>query len=82
MKEPSRKEKGIIRERIYNRALESCEDCFRWVRLESGEWDSMHLSHTKSKGAGGDWADSNLQCLCLTCHLVGKHNPKSVPAKS
>lgn len=81
MKGPTRKEKGLIRERIYERALEACEGCGRWVRLAAGFWDSMHLSHTKSKGAGGDWSDDNLKCLCLTCHLVGVHNPKSIPAK-
>jgi 5-methylcytosine-specific restriction endonuclease McrA len=81
LKEPSRKEKGLIRERIYERALEACEHCGRWVRLTAGEWDSMHLSHNRSKGAGGGWEDSNLQCLCINCHLVGVHNPKSVPSK-
>lgn len=78
--EPTRKEKGIIRERIYERALEACENCGRWVRLAAGFWDSMHLHHIKTRGAGGDWSSENLKCLCLGCHM-NIHNPKSVTAK-
>lgn len=81
VKQPSRKEKGLIRHRIYERSGGFCEECHRYIIEEAGEWGSMHLSHTKSKGAGGDWSDENLQALCLACHLVGVHNKKSVPPK-
>lgn len=77
----TRKEKGIIRHRIYGRSSGNCEECGQFIIEESGEWRSMHLSHTKSKGAGGDWSDNNLKALCMTCHLVQAHNPKSVPRK-
>ena len=76
-----RKEKGVIRHRIYLRSGGYCEECGRFIIEEAGEWNSMHLSHTKSKGAGGSWEDDNLKALCITCHLVGVHRPKSVPKK-
>lgn len=79
---PSRKEKGIIRKRIYGRSGGFCEECHRYILEESGEWGSMHLSHTRSKGAGGSWDDENLKALCMTCHLVGVHmGGKVVPKK-
>lgn len=77
----TRKEKGIIRARIYQRSEGFCEDCGAYIMEDSGDWRSMHLHHIKSRGAGGDWSDANLQALCLTCHMVTKHNPKSIPKK-
>lgn len=77
----SRKEKGVIRHRVFLRSNEHCEECSAFIIEEAGEWRSMHLSHTKSKGSGGDWSEENLRALCLKCHMVGIHNPKSVPRK-
>jgi 5-methylcytosine-specific restriction endonuclease McrA len=78
----NRKEKGIIRKRIYRRARGFCEECGLFIIEESGEWHSMHLHHIKSRGAGGTWDDTNLQALCLTCHIVNKHmGGKVVPKK-
>lgn len=77
----TRKEKDAIRTAVFNRAEGKCEDCGKPLILEAGHWGSMHLSHNKSKGAGGSWDLSNLECLCLTHHLVDRHNPKSVPSK-
>jgi 5-methylcytosine-specific restriction endonuclease McrA len=76
------KEKGIIRHRIFVRSGGKCEECGHFILEERGEWCSMHTSHTRSKGAGGDWSDNNLRGLCIACHLVGEHNPKSVPSKA
>jgi 5-methylcytosine-specific restriction endonuclease McrA len=82
VKQPRRKEKGIIRHRIFERSRGFCEECHVFIQEEAGDWRSMHLSHTKSKGAGGDWSDENLKALCLTCHLVGVHmGGKVVPQK-
>ena len=78
----NRKEKHAIRLRVYEEANESCEVCGIGVVFESGSWSSMHLAHIKSRGAGGGWERANLRCLCIGCHLIGDHNPKSVPAKT
>jgi 5-methylcytosine-specific restriction endonuclease McrA len=75
------KEKEAIREGKYNEAKGRCQKCKRSVILECGFWASAHLSHKKSKGAGGDWSDANLEILCINCHLIATHNPKPCPKK-
>ena len=82
MKDPCRKEKGLIRHRVYERCDGHCEECGKWIREESGYWDSMHASHIKSAGAGGEFTLENLRGLCMICHLVTTHNPKSIPSKT
>jgi 5-methylcytosine-specific restriction endonuclease McrA len=77
----TRKEKSIIRHRVFIRSDERCEECHRFIIEEPGEWSSMHLHHRKSRGAGGGWELDNLQALCIACHLISAHNPKSVPKK-
>jgi 5-methylcytosine-specific restriction endonuclease McrA len=79
----TRAEKSVIRHRIFERAGGHCEHCgICVIEGYAGGWSSMNLHHIVSRGAGGDWEDSNLECLCLKCHLVGEHNPKSVPSKA
>jgi 5-methylcytosine-specific restriction endonuclease McrA len=78
----TRKEKETIRRLVYEEANESCERCGIGLIFEAGSWSSMHLSHKRSRGAGGDWSRENLECLCIQCHLVGVHSPKCVPAKA
>jgi 5-methylcytosine-specific restriction endonuclease McrA len=51
-----------------------CVDCGRPV-----SWASGHLSHLVSRGAGGSDVIENVRTKCGDCHLVGSHNPKSVP---
>lgn len=78
----SRKEKEAVRRKVYEEANECCEECNIGLVFEAGGWSSMHLAHIKSRGAGGDWSRDNLRCLCINCHLVECHNPKSVPSKT
>lgn len=64
----------------YYRDGQRCVTCKRWVRFESGEWDSMHMAHVRNKRMYGDTLD-NVRTKCGECHLVLEHNPKSVPKK-
>lgn len=73
-------EKETVRLHVFERAKERCEKCLRRVIFEAGFWTSMHLAHTKSRGAGGSWSPSNLKCLCLECHLKS-HNCGGKPIK-
>lgn len=72
---------GALRDEVFDRDDDRCRKCGRWVRREAGYWDSGHMSHKQSKGASGSDAISNVEVLCLDCHLVQVHNPKSVPSK-
>lgn len=42
--------------------------------------NAYHMSHKRNKKNHGD-VISNVESLCSGCHLVGIHNPKSVPPK-
>jgi 5-methylcytosine-specific restriction endonuclease McrA len=75
------KQKGEIREQVWRRDKGRCIDCGRGVILERGFWSSMHLMHLKSKGSGGTWELSNLATGCISCHMIGRHNPKPCPPK-
>lgn len=86
--EPTREEKDAIRLAVYERAKGHCElhnlpNCVSGVLPFTGitPWDHGHLVHLKSLGAGGKWSMENCRLGCHICHLVGIHNPKSVPRK-
>jgi hypothetical protein len=80
--------KTAVRLAVYERAEGRCElnlvaDCIQGVLPFTGvtPWDHGHAVHLKSTGAGGRWTMENIKWGCHPCHLVGMHNPKSVPAK-
>jgi hypothetical protein len=86
--QPTKAEKASVRLAVYERAEGRCElhllpNCIRGVLPYGGGtvWDHGHLVHLKSRGAGGSWSLDNCKWGCYICHLVGLHNPKSVPPK-
>jgi 5-methylcytosine-specific restriction endonuclease McrA len=70
-----------LRTQVWYRDGGKCVDCGTPVAFENGGFRNMHMGHIKSRGAGGSDELSNVRSLCLQCHLVGDHNPKSVPRK-
>ncbi len=86
--ELTKDEKDLVRLMVAERAEYCCElkllpECIRGRLPFSGvtPWDHGHLVHLRSIGAGGEWSMSNCRWGCHVCHLVGLHNPKSVPPK-
>lgn len=78
----TRKEGSAVRHAVWERCGGRCENCGIAMIEEAGSWSSMHAAHVISRGRGGEFSESNLRGLCIACHLVGQHNPKSVPAKA
>jgi hypothetical protein len=85
---PTVEEKAIVRRQVYERARGRCElrnlpDCIKGMLPFHGlnPWDHGHLVHLVSEGAGGPTNLENCRWGCWRCHLIGLHNPKSVPAK-
>lgn len=76
MNDPTPEEKAIIRRRIYERSGGYCEATGQRIF-----WNSFHLSHETSRGAGGDWSDENLMARHPNSHMIDKHNPKSIRRK-
>jgi 5-methylcytosine-specific restriction endonuclease McrA len=79
--DPTPLEKEERRREVYERDNHCCVDCHRWVIWESGFWNSMHLMHIKSRGAGGSWELSNLLTGCPECHMK-RHNCGGKPCSS
>ena len=88
MPEPNWKPKTIrlygrdykeFRESLFNRACGCCEDCGRYVPLYiDGEFDQYycgHVSHIKSRGAGGEDTLDNAKWKCFDCHRREHDNP-------
>lgn len=71
--EPSKREKEAIRRIVFERDNYRCCECEARVIWESGYWESGHLAHIKSRGAGGKWILDNLRTLCMRCHMA-EHN--------
>ena len=71
-----------FRLRIFIRDGGRCKVCRQKVSFDGKDpvFPPMHLSHKRNKRMHGDTPE-NCETLCPTCHLVGKHNPKSVPPK-
>ena len=72
-----------LRLQVFMRDLGRCVVCNCMVSFNgnSDRFPPMHLHHKRSKRLYGDTLE-NTECLCANCHLVGKHNPKSVPPKN
>ena len=71
--EPGSAEKEAVRRLVFGRDGFRCVECRAPVRWESGYWESGHLAHIKSRGAGGSWEPDNLRTLCMRCHMA-EHN--------
>jgi 5-methylcytosine-specific restriction endonuclease McrA len=69
-----------LRRQCYDRDGHNCVECGIWLRWDRGFKDSMHMAHIQNKRMYGDTLE-NVRSLCIDCHLVGDHNPKSVPKK-
>ena len=63
-----------LRRRVFERDGWHCREC-----LVGCSWDSGHLAHIISRGAGGSDTEDNTRLLCGDCHHA-EHNPKAVPA--
>lgn len=77
----SKSAKKQARDAVWERCGGKCEGCGAAMLYERGEWASMHTAHKKGGIHREDFSLENLKGLCLQCHLVGIHNPKSVPSK-
>jgi 5-methylcytosine-specific restriction endonuclease McrA len=69
-----------LRRDVFLRDNERCVICKTRVIWQAGFFDSMHLAHIRSRGAGGSDTPENVRTLCMRCHML-EHNPKSVPPK-
>lgn len=52
-----------LRRECFERDRWSCVDCGRMVN-----WDTGHMAHIKSRGAGGSDIIANVQTMCSWCH--------------
>jgi hypothetical protein len=68
-----------FRKNVHNRAHGMCEKCGDWSPyLLGGRFDLIqcgHISHIKSRGAGGSDTMDNGEWLCFWCHRA-KHDGK------
>jgi len=63
-----------LREECFRRARGRCTKCGRLLQ------PGWHMAHIRNRRMFGD-VISNVRARCADCHLVGDHNPKSVPPK-
>lgn len=75
------KDKKIARDKVWRRCAGFCEMCSAPVLYERGEWNSMHTAHREGGIHRPNWDISNLLGVCINCHGITLHNPKSVPKK-
>ena len=70
-------ERNKLKVRLYRKAGGSCQTCGHWIplKLESGFSiiGCAHLSHIKSKKAGGDDSEENCIIECFHCHIQDRH---------
>lgn len=72
-----------LRDECYERDGGKCVKCGRRLVHSPDsilQPDAYHMSHKRNKRMWGDTI-SNVESLCTHDHLVGVHNPKSVPKK-
>jgi 5-methylcytosine-specific restriction endonuclease McrA len=70
-----------LRRACFERDQYRCSECDVLVLWDGYFMRSGQMAHVVGRGRGGSDTLSNVKTLCLECHLVGEHNPKSVPAK-
>jgi 5-methylcytosine-specific restriction endonuclease McrA len=76
---------GSLREQCWERDKGICGGgrSYRGKPLGCGlpvDPNNWHMAHLKGKRMGGDNLNNVVVCH-MVCHLVGIHNPKSVPRK-
>jgi len=64
-----------LRKALHKRARGHCESCCKYAPLldEDGQFDVFrcgHVSHIKSKGAGGDDSPENCLWECFYCNVL------------
>lgn len=66
-----------LRKALHDRAGGYCETCGKRVPLMvDGQFDIFacgHVSHIKSKGAGGDDSESNCLYECFSCNCLKRN---------
>jgi 5-methylcytosine-specific restriction endonuclease McrA len=62
-----------LRESAYQRDLGRCVKCDKPLPLYGDIFTRAHLSHIKSRGAGGGDTLENTQIKCYQCHIVKEH---------
>lgn len=66
-----------LREKVWRKQHGLCAECGRWVRLDGDTvFNTAHLAHKKSRGAGGDDTEENTRMLCYRCHMIDEHGPR------
>ena len=70
------KDMALLRQIVFERDRYRCCDCGKPV-----SWDSGHLAHIQSRGAGGSDVPENLRTLCAICHAKD-HNAGGKPCPS
>jgi 5-methylcytosine-specific restriction endonuclease McrA len=76
------KELEALRRACFERDEFRCSECDIPVIWERGTFQSGHMAHIKSRGAGGPDELWNVRLLCMKCHTF-EHNcgGKPVPSK-
>lgn len=64
-----------LRHDVYARAGGCCEECGAPAPENGSIFYRGHLSHIKSRGAGGEDSTNNTRWLCPRCHIYdgGEH---------
>ena len=72
-----------LRVDMFVRDKSCCVVCGKWCRFDADPLDprSGHMAHIIPRSRGGSDTLENVRLLCRDDHLIGDHNPKSVPAK-
>ena len=68
------KDWSALRKKVWQKQRGMCAKCGMWVRLDGDTiFNTAHLAHIKSRGAGGDDVESNVRILCYRCHILNEH---------
>jgi len=63
-----------LRKAVWKSQHGLCAECGRWVRLDGDTiFNTAHLAHIKSRGAGGEDTKENTRILCYSCHILKEH---------
>jgi 5-methylcytosine-specific restriction endonuclease McrA len=70
-----------LRNQCFNDSNGTCWNCGAFAPLldHNGDFDLFacgHLSHIKSRGAGGGDTINNVRWSCPECHLQAEHGPR------
>lgn len=68
-----------LRKKIWTKQKGLCLKCHKWIPLHgTSVFDTAHLAHDKSKGAGGNDTEDNMKGIyCFNCHINIEHGIKS-----